>query len=218
MHDTVMNQISAGVRHFQEHVYPAKRELFHGLAKKQEPKALFLTCADSRIDPALLTQSQPGNLFVCRNIGNIAPPHGTQDSSVASVLEYAMGVVGIEHIIVCGHSDCGAMKGLLNPALGEKLPTVNGWLRHADAARRIAKLLNQSNDNDELLRAVTEQNVIAQLNNLRTYPEVAVALAAGKLALHGWYYDIGTGAVRVYDTGGTSFVALDNWAASARQS
>jgi carbonic anhydrase len=212
-----MNPIIEGVLQFQERVYPAQRELFERLAKRQEPKVLFLTCADSRIDPALVTQSPPGRLFVCRNIGNIVPPHGTPDGSVASVLEYAIGVVGIEHIIVCGHSDCGAMKGLLDPQVGRKLPAVAEWLRYADAARRTTTLQQEIEGGDELLRAITEQNILTQLNSLGTYPEVASALTARKLAVHGWYYDIGTGAVRAYDVNRDSFVPLDEWARSGRQ-
>lgn len=217
MIDNAMNQVIEGVLQFQERVYPARRELFHGLAKKQEPKVLFLTCADSRIDPTLLTQSQPGQLFVCRNIGNIVPPHGTPDG-VASVLEYAIGVVGVEDVIVCGHSDCGAMKGLLDPKLDRKLPTVNAWLRYAEAARRTTTLQHELEGREELLRAITEQNILAQLNSLRTYPEVASALEARKLALHGWYYDIGTGAVNAYDASRDRFVPIGEWALSARQS
>ncbi len=212
-----MDQIIEGVFEFQQHVYPKQRELFQRLAKKQEPKVLFLTCADSRVDPTLLTQSPPGRLFICRNIGNIVPPHGTPDGGVATIMEYAIDVLGIEHIIICGHSDCGAIKSLLNPADNDKVPTVTAWLRYAEAARRIAALLHEDKDGEELLRTVTEQNVIAQLNNLRTYPEVAAPLAAGKLALHGWHYEIGTGAVRVYDVTRNSFVPLGEWATAARQ-
>lgn len=217
MLNSAMNQVVAGVRQFQERVFPGQRELFHRLAKKQEPKVLFLTCADSRIDPAMLTQSQPGSLFVYRNIGNIVPPHGAPDGGVASILEYAIGVLGIEHVIICGHSDCGAMKGLLNPELAQKLPTVKDWLRHAEAGHRVTKMLHEDASGEELLRAVTERNVVAQLNNLRTYPEVAAPLAARKLAVHGWYYDIGTGAVNIFDVGRDSFVPLADWAAVSRQ-
>lgn len=217
MSRNLMNQIIEGVLHFQEHVYPAQRELFQRLAKKQEPKVLFLTCADSRIDPTLLTQSPPGRLFICRNIGNIVPPHGTPDGGVATIMEYAVGVLGIEHIIICGHSDCGAIKSLLDPSDDQKMPGVTAWLRYAEAARRIAALLHEDKSGEELLRTVTEQNVIAQLNNLRTYPEVAAPLAARKLAVHGWYYDIGTGAVRVYDVSRESFLPLGEWARSAHQ-
>lgn len=217
MLSSAMNQLVAGVRQFQERVYPGQRELFHRLAKKQEPKVLFLTCADSRIDPAMLTQSQPGSLFVYRNIGNIVPPHGAPDGGVASILEYSIGALSIEHVIICGHSNCGAMKGLLNPELAHKLPTVSAWLRHAEAGLRVTKMLHDEASGEELLRAVTERNVIAQLNNIRTYPEVAAPLAARKLALHGWHYDIGTGAVSIYDVSRDSFVPLADWMAASRQ-
>jgi len=209
-----MNEIIKGVLQFQEHVYPSQRELFHRLATKQEPKVLFLTCADSRIDPTLLTQSPPGRLFICRNIGNIVPPHGTPDGGVATIMEYAIDVLGIEHVIICGHSDCGAIKSLLEPNPDLKMPTVTAWLRYAEVARRIAALMHEDQSGEELLRTVTEQNVIAQLNNLRTYPEIAAPVAAGKLELHGWCYDIGKGEVNVYDGRRKRFLPLREWAAT----
>lgn len=212
-----MKQIVQGVLRFQEHVYPTQHELFHALAKKQEPKVLLFTCVDSRVDPALLTQSQPGSLFVSRNIGNIVPPHGTPDGSVASILEYAIGVLHIEHIVICGHSDCGAMKGLLDPKLGRNLPAVTAWLHYAERARRSITLTHEMEGGEKLLRAITEQSVIAQLDALKTYPEVASALANRKLAIHGWYYDIGAGAVFVYDPNRDSFVPLADSMTSASQ-
>ncbi len=212
-----MDQIIEGVVQFQEQVYPTQRELFQRLAKRQEPKVLFLTCADSRIDPTLLTQSPPGRLFICRNIGNIVPPHGTLDGEVATIMEYALEVLDIEHIVICGHSDCGAIKALLDPNGDLKAPAVTAWLRYAEAARRIAAVMYEDKKGLELLRAVTEQNVVAQLNNLRTYPEVAAPLAAGKLGLHGWYYDIGTAGVDVYDGSRNSFLPLREWATSVHR-
>jgi carbonic anhydrase len=194
-----MNEIAAGVARFQSKVYPGQRELFDRLADRQDPQVLFLTCADSRVDPMLITQSQPGQLFICRNIGNVVPPHGTSDGSVATVMEYAIRVLRIPHIIICGHSNCGAMTSLLNTPYDPALPRVTAWLNYAETPRRLALKMQDDDSGKDFLRTVTEQNVIAQMLHLRTYPEVAVGLAEGSLQLHGWYYDIGTGEVDAYD-------------------
>ena len=200
--------ILAGVARFQREVFPEYRQTFEQLAKKQEPKVLFLTCADSRINPNLITQTGPGELFVCRNIGNLVPPHGTADGSVASVIEYALDVLQIKHVVVCGHSGCGAMKSLLDPTDDLQVPRVTAWLQYAHVARRLALALHEGASELDLLRTATEQNVVAQLNNLRTYPEVASRLANNGLQLHGWYYDIGIGRIDAYDSKLGSFAPL----------
>lgn len=200
-----MERVYAGVARFQQEFYPPRRELFQQLVTKQQPEVVFLTCADSRIDPALITQAQPGQLFICRNVGNVVPPHGTRDGGVATILEFAVDVLQAQHVVVCGHSDCGAMKSLLDPTDDQRVPEVTAWLRYAESARRITSTLYPEVTGKELLRAVTEQNVLAQMANLRTFPGIAAGLAAGTLQLHGWYYDIGTGEVTVYDAGSNTF-------------
>ncbi|MGI8773178.1 MAG: carbonic anhydrase [Acidobacteriaceae bacterium] len=212
---TAMDALVAGVSRFQAEIFPRNKDLFDRLAHTQSPKVLFLTCSDSRIDPNLITQTGPGDLFVCRNIGNIVPPHGAADRSVATVVEYAVQALGVEHIIVCGHSGCGAMKGLLNPRASEGLPLVAEWLRYADAARRITAALHPEQSAEDLLRLTTQANVEAQLAHLRTYPEVAARLASGKLSLHGWYYDIGSGEVEVCGQNGGPFTQLKSDPATA---
>ncbi len=208
MFEDAMERLKAGVSKFQNEVFPRERELFQRLATKQHPEILFLTCADSRVNPNLITQTQPGDLFICRNIGNVVPPHGTQDGSVATVMEYAIDVLGVEHIIVCGHSNCGAIKSLLDPNDDSQVPMVTEWLRYAEAARRVATSMHQRQLSDDLLLTATEQNVIAQLNNLRTYPEIAARLSAKKLTLHGWYYDIASGRIDEFDAASGTFVPL----------
>ncbi len=203
-----MDSILAGVSRFQSEVYPQKKELFDRLAHTQTPRVLFLTCSDSRIDPNLITQTGPGDLFVCRNIGNIAPPHGAADRSVATVVEYAVQALGVEHIVLCGHSGCGAMKGLLNPSSAQGLPLVGEWLKYADAARRVTAALHSEQSGEELLRLTAQANVAVQLTHLRTYPEVAARLENGKLALHGWYYDIGSGQIDICGQNGGVFTRL----------
>ncbi len=194
-------KIVAGVGRFQRDVFPGKADLFRTLGGHQHPKVLFLTCSDSRIDPTLITQMDPGELFVCRNIGNVVPPHGTADGSVAAVMEYAVDVLKVEHVVVCGHSGCGAMKSLLSPGDGAVVPRVTEWLRFAVSAKRLAAAQQPplSADGPGYLEAVTKLNVVSQLNNLRTYPEVAARVAAGTLRTHGWFYDIATARVETTD-------------------
>jgi carbonic anhydrase len=184
-----------GISHFQKHVYPKHQDLFEKLALGQRPDALFITCADSRIDPCLLTQTKPGELFICRVIGNIVPPYPDAIGGVSATIEYAVGVLEVPIVIVCGHTDCGVMKGALNPDALEAYPNVTAWLRYAEV------------ETSDLL-ALTEHNVVAQLKNLRTHPSVAARLEEGDLALHGWVYHIGPGTVTAYDEESKTFQPL----------
>jgi carbonic anhydrase len=208
MSDDPMERLKAGVARFQEKIFPEQWKLFQDLATRQHPQILFLTCADSRVNPNLITQTGPGELFICRNIGNVVPPHGTQDGSVATVMEYAVEVLGVEHIIVCGHSNCGAIKSLLDPNDDSQVPQVTDWLRYAEVARRVAHSMHERNLSSDLLITATEQNVLAQLNHLRTYPEIAARLSTRRLQLHGWYYDIASGRIDEYDPQAGVFVPL----------
>ncbi len=201
-----VESILRGLKRFHKHVYPKHRELFQKLALQQRPSALFITCADSRIDPCLLTQTNPGELFLCRVIGNIVPRYPKTIGGVSATIEYAIGVLGVPDIIVCGHTDCGVMKGILNPETLEPLRNVSTWLRHArPACRALAKSRRQMGESEFLL-ALTERNVIEQLGNLRTHPTVAARLAQGTLNLHGWVYHIAEGAVTTYDPSVEKFV------------
>jgi carbonic anhydrase len=190
-----------GISRFQRHVYPEHLDLFEQLATGQRPEALFITCADSRIDPCLLTQTKPGQLFICRVIGNIVPPYPDAIGGVSATVEYAAGVLRVPEIIVCGHTDCGVMKGALNPAALGAYPNVVAWLRYANVEHR------EENPTAEFLLALAEHNVAAQLNNLRSHPSVAARLAEGDLALHGWVYHIGPGMVTVYNEETRTFLA-----------
>jgi len=190
-----------GISRFQKRVYPKHQDLFEKLALGQRPEALFITCADSRIDPCLLTQTKPGELFICRVIGNIVPRYPDAIGGVSATVEYAAGVLRVPEIIVCGHTDCGVMRGALNPEALEAWPNVTAWLRYAEVERR------EPEPSAELLLALTENNVVAQLNNLRSHPSVAARLEEGDLALHGWVYDIGAGSVTAFDEESRKFVA-----------
>ena len=196
-----MNRLLSGVRRFSHDVFPQRSELFSELASGQDPHTLFITCADSRISPGLITQTQPGELFVCRNIGNVVPAYGEMMGGVSAVVEFACVALNVSDIVICGHSDCGAIKAMLNPSSDElrRMPTVRSWLRNADAARSVVEVLHPELEGEALVQALVEQNVRTQLGHLRTHPSVAARMAQGTLNLHGWVYGIGAGSVHALD-------------------
>ena len=199
-----------GLNAFHSDYFTTNRELFERLSNGQTPEVLFITCSDSRIDPCLITQSQPGELFVMRNVGNIIPSYGAASSAEAAGVEYAVAGVGVRDIIVCGHSHCGAMKGLLQIGnLSEQMPLVYDWLkRHGEATRRLV-LDNYANlEPERLLKIAIEQNVLTQIENLETYPVIRSKLHSGQLNLHAWMYEIETGKVFAYDAGLRQFTLL----------
>ncbi|WP_226686274.1 carbonic anhydrase [Stutzerimonas stutzeri] len=197
-----------GFLRFRTEVYPEQQALFARLARAQQPRAMFITCADSRIVPELITQSSPGDLFVTRNVGNVVPPYGQMNGGVSSAIEYAVMALDVQHIIVCGHSDCGAMKAVLDPAGLQRMPTVKAWLRHCEVARSLVEQ-NCSCTAGEALGVLTEENVVAQLDHLRTHPSVAARLAGGQLSIHGWVYCIETSEILAYDASSGRFAPLD---------
>lgn len=199
-----------GLNAFHSDYFTTNRELFERLSNGQAPEVLFITCSDSRIDPCLITQSQPGELFVMRNVGNIIPSYGAASSAEAAGVEYAVAGVGVRDIIVCGHSHCGAMKGLLQiGTLSEQMPLVYDWLkRHGEATRRLV-LDNYANvEPERLLKIAIEQNVLTQIENLETYPVIRSKLHSRQLNLHAWMYEIETGKVFAYDAGLGQFTLL----------
>lgn len=204
-----MQKLIEGVRQFQNGVFSSYQRLFEGLVVSQQPLALFITCSDSRINPNLLTQTEPGELFVLRNAGNIVPPYGAVDGGEAATIEYAVSVVGVKDIIICGHSHCGAMRGLLDQSQLDKLPAIQSWLCHAEATLRIVQETSScTTDAARRLATSVEQNVLVQLEHLRTHPSVSAALRRNTLTLHGWVYQFETGRVFNYDPHNRQFVAL----------
>ena len=214
-----MQKLVDGIHQFQESIFGSKQELFERLAGGQQPLALFITCSDSRIDPGLLMQTEPGELFIIRNAGNIVPPYSTSPCGEAGTIEYAVCVLKIRDIVICGHSQCGAMDGLLHPNTIKELPAVRSWLSHAEATGRI---INENyghiQEQEARLTAAVEENVLVQLENLRTHPSVAAALARNELHLHGWVYKFKTGEVFAYDAAGRQFLPLADQAGVAAAS
>ncbi|MEV7192418.1 carbonic anhydrase [Streptomyces sp. NPDC093510] len=187
-----MRDLTAGVRRFQRDVFPAKAELFAGLAARHTPDTLFIGCSDARVVPELLTQREPGELFVIRTAGNLVPAHAPYVDGVAASVEYAVAVLGVSDVVVCGHSACGAMTALAESHDLAGAPAVAGWLHHAGAA--VARTTERVTG-AERVAALVRENVLTQLTHLTTHPSVARARARGELTLHGWVYDIATGAV-----------------------
>lgn len=202
-----MQQLIKGASYFKNKVFPDKEALFSELANGQSPEALFITCSDSRIDPNLITQSEPGDLFICRNAGNIVPPHTKHTGGMTASIEYAVEVLAIRHIVICGHMDCGAMKGALNPELIKNLPHVSQWLGYSREALQTVDATQNLNEEGRL-QCMVEQNVLVQLQHLRTHPCVASRLAEKKIELYAWVFDISKGTFTAYNEATKNFESL----------
>jgi carbonic anhydrase len=209
----ILQQLKDGVRRFQVEVYPQQAEMFaQAVSERQSPHTLFITCADSRIDPIAITNSSTGEIFVARNIGNMVPAYGEMLGGVSAVIEFAVTSLGVRHIVVCGHTHCGAMHALLDPESIEGMPTVKSWLRNAHAALSVAETLHTRASGTPterpLIDVLTEQNVLLQMQHLKTHPSVAGAIARDELTISGWIYSIGTGEVRIAADGQRTFTPI----------
>jgi carbonic anhydrase len=225
-----MQRLLQGYNRFRREVFPGMKDRFRLLADRQQPDVLFITCADSRVVPDLILQTEPGDMFLCRAVGNIVPPHGSMPGGISSTIEYAVEVLHVRHIIICGHSDCGAIKAVLPPDPANprsqdslssgprdhsklpRLPLTSRWLGYIEPAWKYLPPGTPSDDQSALHTALIHANVIAQLDNLRTHPEVARAVAHGELQIHGWYYDILSGSLEAYEQLERRFLALEQWA------
>jgi carbonic anhydrase len=195
-----MQKLVTGIHNFQSEIFGTQRQLFERLAKGQDPIALFITCSDSRINPNLITQTEPGDLFIMRNAGNIIPPYGAaMCSGEAATIEFAVAELKVRDVIICGHSHCGAMKAILHPEKLDDLPAMKQWLTYAESTRRIMREKYPHIVGEDLLTATVEENVIVQLESLRTHPAVAAGISSGNLNLHGWIYKIDSGDVFGFD-------------------
>jgi carbonic anhydrase len=175
----------------------------------QRPHTMFIACADSRVEPNEILQAGPGEVFVMRNIGNIVPAYGEMLGGVSAAIEFAVKGLGVKHIAICGHTDCGAMKALVHPDSVKDMPTVTSWLTNARAALSVAENLHTSSEwRKEMLPLLTEQNVLLQLQHLKTHPSVAGAMAKNELTVSGWIYDIGRGQVAIAEDGQRSFTTV----------
>lgn len=204
-----MPRFAAGVVRFQNEVFPEKRALFEKLAEGQTPEALFITCSDSRIETAMITQTEPGELFIVRNAGNIVPPHVVNAGGNTASIEFAVAALNVPHVVICGHTGCGAMAALMKPALSADMPHIREWLGFATGALDYVREHGKDLDEDARIEMITERNVILQLEHLKTHPAVMKRIAKGDIQLHGWVYDIKSGGVDAYDENSGKFQSVD---------
>jgi carbonic anhydrase len=210
-----MRKLVEGIHRFQQGVFGPQRDLFRRLVDGQEPDALFITCSDSRIVPNLITQTEPGELFIIRNAGNIVPPWGVE-SGEAGTLEYAVEVLTVSDIIVCGHTHCGAMKAVIDPSQTRELPALASWLRHCEGTRRILSKAYPDLTGDDLVETAVAENVLVQIEHLRTHPSVMAALARSKVTLHAWVYNIAEGEVYAFEPEIGQYVPIEEAGRGAR--
>ncbi len=203
-----MQRLIEGHKRFLAEVFPARKSHFHLLAEGQSPQWLFITCADSRVLPDLILGTEPGDLFISRSIGNVVPVTSQDVDGVTATIEYAVDVLKVPHVIVCGHSDCGAMKAALDRRSLENLPKARRWLDHVEEAFAHKQPLNAADGDSAELASLIRGNVVAQWMNLRAQPAVVRALAESRLTVHGWYYDILTGRIEKYDEKTKRFMSL----------
>ena len=202
-----MQKIIKGYFQFKESGFEERKDLFAKLSNSQSPEVLFITCSDSRIDPNLITQTEPGDLFVIRNAGNIVPPHTVESDGIVASIEFAVVALGVKHIVVCGHSNCGAMKGALNTSGLTNLPKVRGWLNYCSEAVALVESREGDLMSDEL-NSVTQENVLLQIRRLEQYPEISKRLATGDIKIHGWVYEIGDGTINCFNQEKQAFIEL----------
>jgi carbonic anhydrase len=203
-----VERLIEGHKKFLADVFPRRRDEFHLLAESQAPEWLFITCSDSRVLPDLILGTGPGDLFITRNAGNVVPVTANDVDGCTATIEYAVEVLKVKHAILCGHSDCGAMKAALDRRGLEKLPKASRWLQHVEAAFSHRQPLNPADGPHAELASLIRGNVVAQLLNLKAQPSVSRAVMEGRLAVHGWYYEILSGRIERFDEDARRFVPL----------
>jgi carbonic anhydrase len=203
-----MDKVIAGYKRFLAEVFPARRNQFKLLADSQAPEYLFITCSDSRVVPDMILGTGPGDLFITRNAGNVVPVTAHDVDGCTATIEYAVEVLRVKHAILCGHSDCGAMKAALHKKGLENLPKAKRWLEHVEAAFNYRQPLNPLDGTHVELASLIRGNVVAQLQNLHGQECVRRAEAEDRLTVHGWYYDILSGRIEEYDEKQKKFVPL----------
>lgn len=203
-----MKKLIRGLDEFRQGYVSEHQDLLEELSHGQKPRVLFIACSDSRVDPNLITNADIGELFVIRNAGNIIPPYGAANGGEGGTLEYAINALDIDQVIVCGHSHCGAMKGLLKlNKLQKDMPLVYDWLQHAEATRRLVQDNYPDLDDEEFVETLVAENVLCQIDNLKTYPVIKTKLHQGRLKIYAWVYQIETGEVLAYDAQTHSYIA-----------
>ncbi len=203
-----MQKLVQGIHEFQQNVFPEHKRFFENLEKGQNPSALFLTCSDSRINPNLITQTEPGELFIVRNAGNIVASAQKSGGGEIASIEYAVAALKIRDLIICGHNDCGAMRGLIDPSLCEKLPHMKEWLTNTEKTKNIIQTAYQHLKDQNLLTATVEENVLVQIENLLTHDFIRQAVDAKQLRLHAWVYHFSKGDIFSFDQEKHDFISI----------
>jgi carbonic anhydrase len=213
-----MQKLAAGIHHFQANFFASNRQLFEQLAKTgQSPETLFITCCDSRVVPNLITTAAPGELFIVRNVGNIVPSASRGVlGGVSAAIEYALEVLEVSQVIVCGHTNCGAIEAIVHPERVSHLPNVARWLRESSSVPQLIAERYGDLQGEAQLTAAVEENVLVQLENLRTFDFVTRRLERGALKISGWVFKIATGEVFDYDPLAEQFVRLGDPEPAAR--
>ncbi|HEV2614949.1 MAG TPA: carbonic anhydrase [Gammaproteobacteria bacterium] len=202
-----MKKLLRGIKDFRQHKLQEYREKYSKLAYGQAPDTLFVGCCDSRVVPNSFASTDPGDLFVLRNIGNLIPPYGAKDAiSVAAAIEFSTLVLNISYIVICGHSDCGAMRAFTDNTMPSPGSAIEKWLSYAKPSYE--KLLKLNPLPPEPHNALSHINVVQQLEHLKTYPEVKARLDSGKLSIHGWWFDLATADVYQYDPDSQEFAVI----------
>ncbi len=204
-----MKRLIQGVHKFQNGAFHRNRELYLKLSKQQNPHTLFVTCSDSRVIPNLITQSEPGDIFVIRNAGNMIPPYSEGVSGEGATLEYAVRALSVKEIVVCGHSECGAMRALVDPTMTEGLPLVRSWLKNASRTAEIMATQYETRPEEDRLNIAIQENVLVQLENIKTYPFIAEEIEREGINLYAWVYKIPTGEVYQFDYEVEQFIPLE---------
>jgi len=210
-----MQKLINGIIDFQKNIRPEFRETFAKLALGQFPDALFITCSDSRVAPNLFVSKDPGDLFVIRNVGNmVAPCNDTNslssaDESEAAALEYAVNKLRVKDIIICGHSECGAMKALIEDREKIEMPHLKMWLRHGDEALYTLRGTEPINKDIAPHNRLSQINVLQQIEHLKSYPIVQEQLYDNKLRLHAWWFDLHYASVHWYIPELQNFIEID---------
>lgn len=195
-----MKKLVHGLQEYKRSYVAEHQTLLEELSHGQKPRVLFISCSDSRVDPNLITQADVGELFVIRNAGNIVPPYGAANGGEGGTIEYAIAALEIDQVVICGHSHCGAMKGLMKlNKLQADMPLVYDWLQHAETTRRVVSENYPESQGEERVEILVAENVLVQIDNLKTYPIVRSRLLQGKLQIYGWIYHIETGEILAYD-------------------
>jgi carbonic anhydrase len=209
-----MRKLIQGIVDFRKKVRPGYRETFARLALGQSPDALLIACSDSRVAPNLFASTEPGDLFVIRNVGNVIAPCGTDghslsDESEAAAIEFATFALQVSDIIVCGHSECGAMRVLLDGENRPETPHLHAWLRNAEGALREVRGGARMKPDLSIANHLSQFNVLHQVDHLRSYPAVEERLKAGRLRVHAWWFDIAQAEILAYDDQARQFVVID---------